>query len=363
MWTASSRGVEIRAFAQRWCVCALGAMAFMTLVATPSLAGSREKVEKQLAKRYPVARYVVSVGQSEAGPEQAEAHARAEVAAQVRSELTAVLTTEESSTTKDGLNQYFQQIVSRTESRTSFKHGELILNDPKLAARDGRIWIAVGVLDRDEAARAMQQEYDMQAVEFRSVAKVLLDGDRPLPEWTATLRRAEIAFQDMLIPAFGMRALKREPERFESDFERFQRIEAERTRRLAGVRIGLAVEGVHNEVRPLVSRVGEVLAKLGLGSAPAGCPSGGYQLQIVPQLVSESGMFGPVVRLSLSGSLVRCDGHEPIGSISVSNADFIGTDTRDRNRAMDSLWEQVSTDRLLPLLRAELARYLPVSEM
>jgi hypothetical protein len=364
MWTASSLAGEVRP--HRGLVLVgfhLFVMVGILALVTPVMAASREKVQKQVAKLYPAEAYITAIGSSTAGAEQAEAQARAEVAAQIRSELTSVLSTIQSSTTTNGRESEFQQIVAKTESRTSFKHAELILNDRKFLTRDGREWIAVGILKRDDAARALQQEYDLQALEFRAASQQLFDHERPLPEWTATLRRAEGSFQTLVDPVFGIRALRREPRGFAEDFALFQRVEAERHRRLAGVRLGLAVEGGSDDAGPLASQVGGVLTRLGLGSTPAECPQGGYQLRIVPRIVSEAGMFGPVVRLTLSGSLVRCDGLESVGNIAIANEDFVGTDVRDRQRALASLWQQVSQEKLLRLLGGELARYLPVSRL
>jgi predicted Zn-dependent protease len=64
----------------------------------------------------------------------------------------------------------------------------------------------------------------------------------------------------------------------------------------------------------------------------------------------------------MSGELLACDGQRSIGRVSLAHQEFLGTDVREKERALAVLWEQVSEDRLAPLLRHELAPYLPVAE-
>ena len=64
----------------------------------------------------------------------------------------------------------------------------------------------------------------------------------------------------------------------------------------------------------------------------------------------------------MSGELFACDGRRPVGRVSLAHPEFVGTDVRDRERALAVLWEQVDEVRLVPLLRHELAPYLPVAE-
>ena len=104
------------------------------------------------------------------------------------------------------------------------------------------------------------------------------------------------------------------------------------------------------------------LARLGLGALPHDCPAGGYQLRLTPEITWDAGPFGPVCRLAISGELLACDGQRPIGRVSLTQREFLGTDVRERERALAVLWEQVDEDRLVPLLRRELAPYLPVAE-
>lgn len=359
MWTGSSRGIEMWAWVRR---VAIVACALLSIV-SGAQAGARSKAEKQLEKLYPAGRFVTAIGMSEAGPEQAEAQARAEVSSQVRSELSAVLSTVEFSTQTNGRSTEYQRIEATTESRTSFKHGELIVNDRKLEGREGKAWLAVAVLDRDEAARVLEQEYQTHAIEFRAAAQELLRAESDLPTWTTTLRRAERSFAGLLEPVFAMRALRRAPRDFAADEELNQRVQTERGRRLSGVRMALRIDPTQEDAGPLVSSLGGALAQLGLESRSDGCPDDGYVLQITPAFNWETGMFGPVIRLSLPGRLVRCAGGQPVGQIMIKDSEFVGTDVRDRQRALAALWQQVNQVRLSVLLRSELARYLPVSRL
>ena len=112
----------------------------------------------------------------------------------------------------------------------------------------------------------------------------------------------------------------------------------------------------------LAASVSGALARLGLGALPRDCPAGGYRLRLTPEVKWEAGPFGPLCRLAMSGELLACDGLRPIGRLSLAHPEFLGTDVREKERALAVLWEQVSEERLVPLLRHELAPYLPVAE-
>lgn len=338
--------------------------AFCLLLPGSVAADGLSKVEKRLEKAYPKARYVTAVGLSEVGVEQAEALARAGVSSQIRSELSAVLSTVESESVRDGKRTEFQEIVARTESKTFFKHAELIINDRKLSGREGRAWIAVAVLNRDETARVFQQEYDAFAMDFRSAAGVLKREASDVAVWTTTLRRAENAYERMMEVSHSIRALKRVPERLEEDEALHASIQSERGRRLAAVRLALRVESSNEDAGPLVAFLGQALSTLGLESRSEACPETGFVLRVNPEFRWESGMLGPVIRLSLPGQLIRCEGEQAVGRIILEDrGGFVGADVRDRQRALANLWSHMDEVLLSRLLRDELSRYLPVARL
>ncbi len=342
-------------------LCAVGAL--LALVCAPVHADKLSNLQKQLAKSYPGERYVTAIGISAASAEQAIEQAKSEVSAQIRSELSSVLTTEQSSVSKDGNLQELQRIVSRTESRTSFVHAELIKLDNRLMGRDHGQWYAVATLDRNEAAGVFQHDYEMVAADFRTGARGLLEPGGELLAWTAGLRHAEADFRRLLEIMLPMRGLRRRPEGFDEDFELYQKLQQERIHRLASVRLALQIDSPKDDPGPLAAFVGDALSKLGLGAIPQGCAEGGYVLNLNPRFTWEQGMFGPVIRLAVPARLIRCQGLEPVGQLEIDDADFVGTDTRDKSRALNTLWQNIKQERLVVLLRGELSRYLPVSQM
>jgi hypothetical protein len=312
---------------------------------------------------HPASQYIVAEGVSDVGFEQAEAQARAQVAAQVRSEMSSVLTTVMSSTSRDGETDDFQRLVSETSTRTSFAHAEMIRVDPAARRLERGVYRAVARLSRAEAAAALAQDYELAALDFRAAATDLARPGADLPAWSATLRRAEAGFARLSQAAFGLRAVtRREHEPYVADLARYEQAEKERAARLSAARLGLEVGNGADANPQLAASVSGALARLGLGALPRDCPEGGYLLRLTPQVTWDAGPFGPMCRLTMSGELLACDGHRSIGRVSLAHREFLGTDLREKERALTVLWEQVNEDRLVPLLRHELAPYLPVAE-
>ena len=317
---------------------------------------------RQPSQRDPASQYIVAEGVSDAGFEQAEAQACAQVAAQVQSEMSSVLTTVMASTSRNGRIDDSQHLLSETSTRTSFAHAEMIRADPAARRFERGVYHAVARLSRAEAAEALARDYELAALDFRAAAADLARPGADLPAWSATLRRAETGFTRLSQAAFGLRAVtRREHEPYVADLALYERAERERAARLSGARLGLEVgDGADASLR-LAASIGGALARLGLGALPHDCPAGGYLLRLTPELKWEAGPFGPLCRLTMSGELLACDGHRPIGRVSLAHREFVGTDVRERERALAVLWEQVSEERLVPLLRHELAPYLPVA--
>jgi hypothetical protein len=318
---------------------------------------------RQEGQRHPASQFIVAEGVSDAGFEQAETQARAQVAAQVQSELSAVLTTVVGSSSRNGRIDDYQRLLSETSTRTSFAHAEMIRTDPAARRQERGLYHALAFLSRAEAAEALSRDYELAALDFRAAVADLARPDADLPAWSATLRRAETGFVQLSQAAFGLRAVtRREHEPYVADLGLYEQAERERAARLSTARLGLEV-GSGTEASPrLAASVGGALARLGLGALPRDCPAGGYQLRLAPEIRWEAGPFGPLCRLTISGELLACDGPRPIGRVSLAHPEFLGTDVRERARALTVLWEQVNEERLVPLLRHELAPYLPVAE-
>lgn len=318
---------------------------------------------QSVAQRHPVSQYIVAEGVSDTGFEQAETQARAQVAAQVRSEMNSVLTTVMTSSSRNGRIDDSQSLLSETSTRTSFAHAEMIRADPAARRRERGLYHAVAYLSRAEAAEALARDYELAALDFRAAVADLARPGGDLPVWSATLRRAEAGFDRLAQASFGLRAVTRRPHGpFVADLALYEQAERERAARLSAARLGLEVgDGADADPR-LAASVSGALARLGLGALPHDCPAGGYLLRLTPDIRWEAGPFGPLCRLTMSGELLACDGRRSIGHVSLAHPEFLGTDVREKERALTVLWEQVNEERLVPLLRHELAPYLPVAE-
>ena len=134
-----------------------------------------------------------------------------------------------------------------------------------------------------------------------------------------------------------MRALKREPEAFDGDLALYERIQAERSRRLAGVNLSLQIEDTARETNPLVSVVGSALVGMGLGAKQAACVSGSYRLVIQSQFTWFTQRLNsyPAVRFSMTGVLRECEGDKPLGRVVIDDEDFIGAAGSERQGALD----------------------------
>jgi hypothetical protein len=334
-----------------------------TLPRAPAASRAARSAAQQESQRYPASQYIVAEGVSDAGFEQAEAQARAQVAAQVRSEMSAVLTTVMSASSRNGQLDDSQRLLSETSTRTSFAHAEMIRTDPAARRFERGVYHAVARLSRAEAADALARDYELAALDFRSAAADLGRPGTDLPVWSATLRRAETGFARLTQAAFGLRAVtRREHQPYVADGVLYEQAEKERAARLSTARLGLEVGNAADTSPRLTASLSGALARLGLGARPRDCPEGGYQLRLTPEVSWEAGPFGPLCRLTMSGELLACDGQRPVGRVSLAHPEFVGTDLREKERALTVLWEQVSEERLVPLLRHELAPYLPVAE-
>jgi len=334
---------------------------------TPPHAPAANPVARPAARRPPqrdpASQYIMAEGVSDAGFEQAETQARAQVAAQVRSEMSSVLTAVMSSTSRNGQADDSQRLLSETSTRTSFAHAEMIRADPAARRFERGVYHGVARLLRAEAADALAHDYELAALDFRSAAADLARPAADLPAWSATLRRAEAGFARLSQAAFGLRAVtRREHGPYVADVALYEQAEKERAARLSTARLGLEVGNGADASPRLAASVSGALARLGLGALPHDCPGGGYLLRLTPEVKWEAGPFGPLCRLTMSGELFACDGHRPIGRVSLAHQEFVGTDVREKERALAVLWEQVNEERLVPLLRHELAPYLPVAE-
>jgi hypothetical protein len=329
----------------------------------PAASPIARSAAQQESQRYPDSQYIVAEGVSDAGFEQAETQARAQVAAQVQSEMSSVLTTVMSSTSRNGQIDDSQRLLSETATRTSFTHAEMIRADPSARRFERGVYHAVARLSRAEAADALAQDYELAALDFRAAAADLARPGVDLPAWSATLRRAEAGFARLSQAAFGLRAVtRREHGPYVADLALYEQAEKERAARLSAARLGLQVVNGADASPRLASSVSGALARLGLGALPRDCPAGGYLLRLTPEVRWEAGPFGPLCRLTMSGELLACDGRRSIGRVSLAHPEFLGTDVREKERALAVLWEQVDEERLVPLLRHELAPYLPVAE-
>ena len=315
------------------------------------------------AGRYPEAQYIVGEGTSTVSYAEAESAARTEVSARVQSDLSAIVTSVQGSTSVDGKTSDYQRLLSQTTSKTSFAHAEMIRSDAAGRRFQGGVYHGVAVLSRAEAAEALSRDYEQAALDFRNAAIELQRPAADLAAWTATLRRAEAGFARLSGAAFALQAVtRRVHEPFTADLALYNQAEALRAANLSAVRLGLDVAPGAGDNGRLAAALGVALSQLGLTSTPGKCVPGCLVLRLQPALTWEQGPFGPVCRLAMPGELVACDGERAMARVAIDSKEFLGTHSRGREQALAALLERVDAARLVPVLRRELAGCLPVAE-
>lgn len=312
-----------------------------------------------MSSRYPTAQYVVAEGESPLGYEQAAANARAEVAAQLRSSLTAVVQSTMRSETQDGVTHDSQLLESTSQLRTTFDHAERIHSDAASRRRANGLYHVTAYLSRADAASEHVSAYTVAATEFRSTAQALRSPQATDRDWAAAFRHAEAAFATLGNDAAAIRAIMHdEPAEHANDRAVMAALERERRARLAAARVRLVIAP---DASPrLMVAMQQALATLGVLRTVTDDVA--YELYLTPSREARMGPLGPVCRLTLRGSWRDARSGQELGVLQLDAPEFTGADVRDAQRAEARAWEHVTAEALKPLLQKQLATLLPLDQ-
>jgi len=258
-------------------------------------------------ERFPQNRWVRGWGESNRSAREAELDAKAQVANQVRSSITAETTSLARAVMQDDEVHDFQDLVSEVRSTTTFSRAELIrIVEPTVHEVD-QVHRVLAVLDRRELARAFQMDYDDVAASWRPSFSALNAASGDLPEWTAAWNRCRDGFGRVLGVAAETRAVSGlNPAGYGSDQAMWRRANASRDSVLQYTEIVMDIGPVDGlDSRELAERLVSGFAQLGVTARTGDCRPSEASLRLTPHLSSRQ-VIGSVLSLELQGEIGPC---------------------------------------------------------
>jgi hypothetical protein len=311
-----------------------------------------------LHPQYPPSSYITAVGVSTEGTREAELDAKTRVAEQITSKIKAATTMTMRETNHEGM----VDVYSKVQTSTAFGHAEMIRIDSTSLLQANDVFYAFAYLSRRELSEALQSEYEGAARVFRRNAAAALQADDPL-RFTTAYRQAHAAFIKLVPTAFRIQAARGKPFRpFADDEKMCLELETLRIRLLRGLRISIEIEeGMEGKTREVVAMaLTGALANLGLNASQGPCGPEGYSLKAKVHTTCDRGRFGPACTMTLTGTLTNCDTNGVVAELDLSHPDFKGWHTRDEDKAMAALLDQVTASRLTSILEEALKPMLPI---
>ena len=333
-------------------------MALLVVVgcaSTPS--GSGDDLRDAAARAYPEARYVTAWGSSPAGFAEAELDARAAVAAQVQSSISATTEVHATAHSRDGAVTDRQSLRSSVTTRTEFQRAELIETPTRFRAEDDSRFRVLAVLDRTEYAAEIRSEYENVAVTFRSAAARVLDDDTTDAWGTATTR-----FD-------ALRALAREhfavmhhhPTAWTDDLDTHRRLQQWQQSALARTRVGVRVVASSGgpDATIVERHLREALRRSGLEDTTGDCRNdASIVLTVRPELRWQQLLGSRYCTLRLVGTLDACDPDRRAQDVVIEASDLEGRG----DRPVAALERALDAAVLRPGLMDVLAGVLPVAQ-
>jgi hypothetical protein len=308
------------------------------------------------ADRFRADRWVTAWGLSTASFREAEQDARAQVAAQVQSSITAETTSLARAVMRDDEVSDFQELVSEVRTTTTFTRAQLIRRvDQTVHVEDG-VHKVLAVLDRHELATHLQDDYDAVASAWRRAADGLAPVRGDLPAWTVAWHRFRGGFAEVLATAAETRAATGlNPQGYTADQARWSAGHAARDSVLRSTVVVLSVapEAGLDPVE-LAERLAAGFAELGVTTRVGACARGDRVLRLQPTLTSRT-VIGRVVSLELRGTFGPCTGGLVWSEVAIDGAALRG-DGRDPEA---DLLASMTPEALAPLLRASLGHVIP----
>lgn len=265
-----------------------------------------------VGRRFPEAEFMVASATSTEGQADAEARARAALAAQIRSRISSVLTSELQEESRDGVSSSMASTRSDIVQEAAFDRMELMRVDEASRRHAGGLHHATVYLSRDEARAVLRTDYtDAAARLAREAAPLTGVPDHDLPGFATRYATVRRAYATVEARAMELRAITGAlPAGFVASRDLWYGAEAERMRRLEGLRLAVAVAepipaGDPIDRASLRQDVVHALGAAGLAVRGDACADAPYLLVIQPRLWHQ-GMLGVVSRLSLAGHLQDC---------------------------------------------------------
>ncbi|MCB9542413.1 MAG: hypothetical protein H6703_08200 [Myxococcales bacterium] len=281
--------------------------------------------------------------------------ARARLAAQIRARLSARLTIESTETSTGGDERIERQIVTEA----SFERAELIAVPNALRGCAPGDCVAVAVLNRARASDALRDAAAGPSARLRAAVEQAATAE--LAAFTRAVRDAGDAWAE-LAPIGWQRAAIEDglPADFAADRAAWRRLDAERARRLAALRVAVApVAGVE---APWPDRITDALvAAFGRHGISAARGEGCADLVARPEasLSCGRGPLGPRCALTLRVALAPCEGPSLV-VVDFADAGLAAVAPRDPARAEAALAARVDGARLADPLGRALAPVLPI---
>lgn len=305
---------------------------------------------------YGSSRYLTAVGVSATGPEEAELQARKRVSAQVHSSLEAVDSERLVEVKRaGGPGESLAEYVSLVSAKTRFERAELIKVDTASGFRDKDAWYALATLDRTALAQAAQADYAREAGRFLVLYDQASDAYRRgkpcvfLDKWT----QAREAFGRMerearvLFAAAGGPYAPHAPN--EQAFLELFRLRADLKNRMRfyATLDGPASPAGKERIQAIFQRCFE---RQGLNvSFCSTCHCAGplaYRFLVKAREHRQWGLLGPVVRLSLSATVVVCETEQPVLDLDLKLDHLRGAHARDEVLALGNLYGQIDEESL-----------------
>jgi len=262
--------------------------------------------------RFPDAEFMVASATSPLAQDQAEARARAALAAQIRSRIRTVMVDEFTEESLDGVSTTTSSTHRDIVQEAAFDRMELIQLDAGSGRHADGLYHATVYLSRAEARTVLGADYSAAAARLAREAAPLADvPDHDLPGFAARYAAVREAYAVVEARAMELRAITGAlPAGFFATREQWFAAETERTRRLEHLRLALTVSppvpaGDPFDRGVLRQDLVEALVAAGLSVRGTVCGDAPYLLVVQPRLVHQ-GMLGVVTRLSLLGYLQDC---------------------------------------------------------
>jgi len=311
---------------------------------------------KAWAQRYPTSDWFSAWGTSTTSFTEAVMDAQAQVAAQVRSSITAETTSLARAIMRDNEVTDFQELISEVRTTTTFTRAQLIQRVDATLHIEGDQHLVMAVLDKQLLARTLQGDYDTAAAKWRPAAAGLDRHNGDLPGWTVAWHRFRGGFAELLSTAAETRATTGlYPAGYRQDQATWAAGHAARDSVLGSTRIVLQLaptEGL--DPVELSERLAAAFAELGVGTRMGNCKRGDETLRLEPVLTSHR-VIGRVVSLELRGTFGPCTGGLTWSEVAISGSALRG----DGREPEADLLRSMTPEVVAPLLKESLGHVIP----